>query len=104
MKKSVIKFPTSFIRNRRIDLGLTQSVVCKAIGMEEWTYQKLEQRGQIPEEHIPGLAKILRVTEQELWIEKMTPMMKEIFAIAKEPFRQFVISCDKVNPRLGNLD
>jgi hypothetical protein len=104
MKESVIKFPTSYVRSRRIDLGLTQEVVRTAIGMEMWAYQKLEQRGQIPEEHIPALAKVLQVSEQDLWIEKLAPMMKEVFGIAKIPFATFVANCNKVDSRLGNTN
>lgn len=102
MKKSVIKFPTPFVRNRRLDLGLTQEVVRQALQMEEWAYQKLEQRGQIPEEHIPALAKVLQVSEQDLWIEKLAPMMQQVFGIPKIPFATFVIHSDKVDPRFGN--
>jgi len=104
MKESVIKFPTPYVRSKRIDLGLTQEVVRTAIGMEMWAYQKLEQRGQIPEEHIPALAKVLQVSEQDLWIEKLAPVMLKVFRVAKIPFATFVVHSDKVDSRLGNTN
>lgn len=102
MNKSPIKFPTPYIRNRRLDLGLSQKQVCAAIGMQEWAYQKLEQRGQIPEEHIPALAKVLQVSERVLWIEKLAPMVLKVFGIPKARFEGFVTSSPKVDSRLGN--
>jgi len=102
MKSPGIKFPTPFIRNRRVGLGLTQEDVSSAVGMQLWAYQKLEQRGQIPEEHIPALAKVLQVSEQDLWIEKLAPMILEVFKIPKIPLVNFVSSCPKIDSRLGN--
>lgn len=83
-------------------MGLTQEYVSSRIGMKLWAYQKLEQRGQIPEEHILPLAKVLQVTEKELWVQKLAPMMFTIFGIAHAEFTRFIEQSPQVDPRLGN--
>jgi len=87
-----IKFPTSFIKRRRKELGLTSREVQQATGIQKWAYQKLEQRGEIPEGHIPALALALDVSQTQLWIEKLAPMIQDVFSIDKRNFTAFVKS------------
>ena len=87
---SAIKFPTNYLRDRRISLGLTQHQVAEAIGVEKWAMQKLEQRGELPDIHFEKLSQVLNVSVIELYIEKYAPVMREIFQIPTERFRQWV--------------
>lgn len=87
---SHIKYPTPFLKNRRVSLGLTQMQVAAAIGIEQWAMQKLEQRGELPEIHFEKLSQVLQVSVLELQIEKYAPIIREIFHIPTESFRSWV--------------
>ncbi len=85
-----IKYPTTFLKNRRTNLGLTQLEVASAIGVEKWALQKLEQRGEMPEVHFDKLSEILKVSVMNLYIEKYAPVMRAVFHIPAENFRAYV--------------
>ena len=89
---SVIKYPTPYLKNRRVSLGLTQQQVASAIGVEFWAMQKLEQRGEMPEIHFEKLAAVLKVSVTDLYIEKYAPAIREVFQIPTVIFREWIKS------------
>jgi len=85
-----IKYPTTYLKDRRTNLGLTQLEVAEAIGVEKWALQKLEQRGEMPEIHFDKLARVLKVPVMDLYVEKYAPVMRTVFHIPTENFRKYV--------------
>ncbi len=93
--KSIIKFPSFFIREKRKELELSRDQVRNVLGVSDWAYQKLEQRGEIPEKHIPALAEALNVSQTTLWIKKLAPVVHKIFSISEKDFEDFVTTHSK---------
>jgi DNA-binding XRE family transcriptional regulator len=90
MANTPIKYPSPYLRDRRVSLGLTQQQVADAIGIGKWAMQKLEQRGELPEIHFEELSKVLGVTVGDLFVEKYAVVIREVFHIPTEVFRSFI--------------
>lgn len=91
-----IKNSSDFIKNRRNHLGLEQQDVAEQIGVPWGTYRQWECRGEIPNEHILAIAKVLRVSPLELLIEKTAPQIIELFKVTKEEFGAFIRDKNRV--------
>jgi len=85
-----IKHPSQFLKSRRLHLGLDQQKVAEQIGVNWDTYRQWECRGEIPDAYISAIAKVLRVSELDLLIEKTAPLVVAVFSVTKEEFSDFV--------------
>ena len=83
-------FPSSFLRERRIRLGLEPCEVAEKAGLTQETYRQIECRRQLPEEHFPKLAEALHVTVEELKAEKVAAMVEAMFGISKADTHGFI--------------
>ncbi len=97
-----IKYPTSFLKDRRVELGLTQADIAFAIGVTRLALQKAEQRGELPEVHFKKLALILQVSTSNLYMEKTAPMIRAMFQIPKDSFRKFIEASLGTDRALGH--
>jgi len=87
---SQIKYPSSFIRDRRIRLGLASHEVAAKLGISQETYRQWEHRGELPESYFPKLAIALDVPENELKAEKVATMVQATLGIPKEDTHGFI--------------
>jgi hypothetical protein len=85
-----IKFPSSFLKDRRIRLGLEPCQVAEIVDVPHGTYRQWECRGELPETYFPKLATALNVSENELRAEKVAAMVQSMFGIAKEETHGFI--------------
>ncbi len=84
------EFRTSFLRSRRIELGLEPCEVARLAGLSPNSYRQIECRGRLPEEHIPVLAAVLQVPEETLWAERFAVMLEATLGIPKGETRTFI--------------
>lgn len=84
------KFPSSYLKERRIRLGLQPCEVARATGLTLETYRQIEHRGQLPEEHFEKLAEALKVTVDELKTEKAAVLIEGMFGIPKMKTVEFI--------------
>lgn len=84
------KQPSSFLKDRRELLGLDQQVVASEIGVQWDTYRQWECRGQIPENNISDIARVLRVSELDLLIAKYKPLLVQVFGLEPDALEIFL--------------
>ena len=58
-----VKFPSSFLKDRRGRLGLESVEVANKIGVSPEAYRQIEHRGELPENHFPRLADALHASK-----------------------------------------
>ena len=85
-----VVFPSSYLKERRVRLGLESCEVAKLAGLTEETYRQIECRGQLPEEHFPKLAAALQVTVYELKAEKAATILEAMLGIPKLETLEFI--------------
>lgn len=85
-----VAFPSTFLRERRIELGLEPCEVAERARLSQELYRQIEHRGQLPEEHLPKLAAALEVTEDKLKAEKVAVMVEMMFGIPKNETHGFI--------------
>ena len=89
-KMAKSKFPSSYLKERRVRLGLQPCEVAKATGLTLETYRQIECRGQLPEEHFEKLAITLNVTVNELKAEKAAVIIEGMFGVPKMKIVEFI--------------
>ncbi len=87
------KYPSSFLRDRRTQLGLRQFEVAGKIGASYETYRQWESRGELPEACFQKISVALNVPEEELQMEKVAAIMKVKFKIPISNTRKFIARC-----------
>lgn len=87
---SKIKYPSSFLRGRRIMLGLEPCEVARACSLNEDTYRQIECRGQLPEQHFAVLSAALNVSVETLKAEKVATIAESLLGIDKRSIHDFV--------------
>lgn len=85
-----VKFPSSFLKDRRGRLGLDSVEVANKIGISPEAYRQIECRGELPEDHFPRLAEALQVSVNELKAEKIATMIEAMLGIRKEETHAFI--------------
>lgn len=85
-----VVFASSFLRDRRIRIGLESHEVARAAGLELGTYRQIECRGQLPEEHFEALATVLNVPIDELRAEKVAVVAESLLGIPKSEMHGFI--------------
>ena len=78
-----VAFPSTFLREKRTELGLEPCEVAERSGLSQELYRQIEHRGQLPDEHLPKLAVALEVTVDKLKAEKVAAMVEVMFGIPK---------------------
>lgn len=85
-----VKFPSSFLKDRRIRLGLEPCEVAERASVSKETYRQWECRGELPESYFSQLATALNVSENELKAEKVAVMAQAILGIPREDTHGFI--------------
>lgn len=85
-----VLFSSNFLKERRERLGLDSYEVATMTGIKKATYRQIECRGQLPEEHFEQLAKVLRVTVEELKAEKVAVVAEALLGIPKDETHGFI--------------
>ncbi len=85
-----IKFPSSFIKDRRNRLGFDSWEVAQKVDVAQETYRQWEHRGELPEAHFPKLAAALSITVNELKAEKIATLAQAMLGIPKEETHSFI--------------
>jgi len=85
-----VKYPSTFLADRRKRLGLEPFEVADKVGVPHGTYRQWECRGELPEHQFPQLAIALEVTENELKAEKVAAIVLAEFGIAKADTHGFI--------------
>ena len=90
MPKNQIKYPTDFLRRRRLELGLEPCEVATLMGIRFDLYRQIECRGQIPEQHLEALSRALDVPQETLLAEKVAALAEGLLGIHKLKTHAFV--------------
>ena len=85
-----VKNDSSFLKDRRTLLGLEQQAVAASIGVKWEAYRQWEHRGQIPDEHLPQIAVVLKVSVLDLLIAKYKPLIGTTFKIDPDAIELFI--------------
>lgn len=85
-----IAYPSTYLKERRVRLGLEPCDIAKLTGLNQEAYRQIECRGQLPEEHFSKLAAALQVTVEDLKAEKAATMMSAMLGIDKLAILEFI--------------
>lgn len=85
-----VKYSSTLLRDRRMRMGLQPHEMAEKLGVTQEAYRQWECRGQVPEEHLASLARVLGISETELRAEKVAVLVETMFGIPKTETHGFI--------------